>query len=317
MLQYSTRLKASKCLTRLNKSLYFTLQSSAAYANHQLLAKKFRNFSETVEETPAPVGRPVNELSIGVLTESEKQEKRVAMSPASAQQLVKKGFKVNVASDAGLKSNFTNQDYLDSGANVVSESEALQSNIVFKVNAPSVEQLESMKPESTLYSMFYPAQSGNLVEVANKNNVTTFAMDSVPRISRAQIFDVLSSQANIKGYKAVIEAANLFGRTFAAQMTAAGKVPPAKVLVIGAGVAGLAAIQAAKGLGAIVRAFDTRPAAGEQILSMGAEFLTVDIKEDGTGTGGYGKEMSKEFIEAEMALFAKQAKDVDIVITTA
>ena len=174
-----------------------------------------------------------------------------------------------------------------------------------------------MKPESTVYSMLYPAQSGHLVEAANKNNVTTFAMDSVPRISRAQVFDVLSSQANIKGYKAVIEAANFFGRTFAAQMTAAGKVPPAKVLVIGAGVAGLAAIQAAKGLGAIVRAFDTRPAAGEQILSMGAEFLTVDIKEDGTGTGGYGKEMSKEFIEAEMALFAKQAKDVDIVITTA
>ena len=140
MLQYSTRLKASKYLTRLNKNLYISLQSSAAYASHQFLTKNFRNFSETVEETPAPVGRPVNELSIGVLTESEKQEKRVAMSPASAQQLVKKGFKVNIASDAGLKSNFTNQDYLDSGANVVSESEALQSDIVFKVNAPSIEQ---------------------------------------------------------------------------------------------------------------------------------------------------------------------------------
>jgi NAD(P) transhydrogenase len=168
-----------------------------------------------------------------------------------------------------------------------------------------------------LISFLYPAQNKNIIEEMAKKKITNFAMDCVPRISRAQVFDALSSMANIAGYKAVIEAANHFGRFFTGQITAAGKVPPAKVLVIGGGVAGLSAIGTARNMGAIVRAFDTRAAVKEQVQSMGAEFLELNLKEDGEGQGGYAKEMSKEFYDAEMALFAKQCKEVDILITTA
>lgn len=175
-----------------------------------------------------------------------------------------------------------------------------------------------MKPDAKLISFIQPAQNKELVEKLLKSKVTTFAMDQIPRITRAQTYDALSSMANISGYKAIITAAENFGRFFTGQMTAAGKLPPAKILVIGAGVAGLSATATAKSLGAIVRAFDTRPAAREQVESLGAEFIEVKgVKEEGTGTGGYAKEMSKEFIEAEMKLFAQQAKEVDIIVTTA
>lgn len=175
-----------------------------------------------------------------------------------------------------------------------------------------------MKEGSTLVSFLYPGQNKQLVDHIRERNITSFAMDQIPRITRAQTYDALSSMANTAGYKAVIMAAENFGRFFTGQMTAAGKMPPAKILVIGGGVAGLAAIATAKSLGAIVRAFDTRPAVKEQVESLGAEFLEVKgFNESGAGTGGYAKEMSKEFIEAEMKLFAKQCEEVDIVITTA
>lgn len=178
-------------------------------------------------------------------------------------------------------------------------------------------EIPLMRDNSTLISFLYPGQNKDLLNHLAKKNINAFAMDSIPRISRAQVFDALSSMANISGYRAVIEAANYFPRFFTGQITAAGKVPPAKILVIGAGVAGLAAVGQARCMGAIVRAFDTRSAAKEQVESMGAEFLTINITEEGATAGGYSKEMSKEFIDAEMALFAKQCKEVDIVITTA
>jgi len=218
---------------------------------------------------------------------------------------------------AGEAAKFSDKDYESVGAKVESQEEVLGSDIVLKIRPPSTQEVNKLKENAALLSFLYPAQNKALVEELQKKKSTVFAMDCVPRISRAQVFDALSSMANIAGYKAVVEAANHFGRFFAGQMTAAGKIPAAKVLVIGAGVAGLAAIQTAKGMGAIVRGFDTRAAAKEQILSMGAESLELDYKESGEGTGGYAKEMSKEFIESEMRLFGKQAKEVDIIITTA
>merc|ERR1711935_1262365 len=181
----------------------------------------------------------------------------------------------------------------------------------------SIDEAAKFREGGTLYSFLYPAQNKELIDEMAKYQMTVFGMDCVPRISRAQVFDALSSMANISGYRAVVEASNHFGRFFTGQITAAGKVPPAKVLAIGGGVAGLAAIGQAKNMGAIVRAFDVRPAVEEQVNSMGAEFLKVEIEEDGSTAGGYAKEMSKEFIEAEMQLFHDQCKDVDIVISTA
>lgn len=190
-------------------------------------------------------------------------------------------------------------------------------DIILKVRQPLENELAMFKPNTTLYSFLYPAQNKALVDKLGERKITAFAMDCVPRITRAQVFDALSSMANIAGYRAVVEAANHFPRFFSGQITAAGKLPPAKVLVIGGGVAGLAAIGQAKSMGAIVRAFDTRSVVKEQVESMGAEFLTVTIKEEGGAAGGYSKEMSKEFIDAEHALFAKQCKEVDIIISTA
>eukprot|EP01128_Nolandella_sp_AFSM9_P009925 TRINITY_DN663_c0_g1_i1.p1 TRINITY_DN663_c0_g1~~TRINITY_DN663_c0_g1_i1.p1 ORF type:complete len:1033 (+),score=198.48 TRINITY_DN663_c0_g1_i1:351-3449(+) len=282
-----------------------------------------------VPETNATVveplpGTPTSSLVIGVPKETFKGEKRVAISPTNVTQLVKKGFQVTVASGAGAESKFSDLDYIEAGATIVEQKAAFGADIVLKVRAPepngpnrTLHEVDLMKRGAALYSFIRPAQNEDLVERLRVAGVSAIGMDCVPRISRAQVFDALSSMANISGYKAVIEAANNFGRFFTGQITAAGKVPPAKVLVIGAGVAGLSAIGAAKSMGAVVRGFDTRPAAAEQVLSMGAEFITVEIEEDGTGVGGYAKEMSKEFIEAEMALFAKQAAEVDIVITTA
>ncbi|WZN58855.1 beta subunit of NAD(P) transhydrogenase [Chloropicon roscoffensis] len=263
-------------------------------------------------------GIPYNRLTIGVPKETFAGEKRVAIVPASVAALTKAGFNVVVESDAGLSSKFTNADYEASGAKIVGAKDAWSKDIVIKLREPSLAEVDGLREGSTLIGYVKPAQNKELVDKLVEKKATTLALDCIPRvISRAQAFDTLSSMANIAGYRAVIEASHNFGRFFAGQMTAAGKVPPAKVLVIGGGVAGLSATGHAKNLGAIVRVFDTREAVREQAKSMGAEFLTVDIEESGEGTGGYAKEMSKEFIEAEMALFHEQCKEIDVIITTA
>lgn len=266
---------------------------------------------------PKPKGIPYGNLTIGVPKESFPNERRVAISPAVVQALTKAGFNVSIEDGAGEEAKFSNFDYKNSGASIKPKSEVFGSDIVLKVRAPTIEEVGLLKEKANLISFLYPAQNNELLDKLAEKKVTALAMDCIPRISRAQVFDALSSMANIAGYKAVIEAANNFGRFFTGQITAAGKVPPAKVLVIGGGVAGLSAIGTAKSMGAVVRGFDTREAVKEQVQSLGAEFLEVHVKESGEGTGGYAKEMSKEFIEAEMALFAKQCKEIDILISTA
>lgn len=258
-------------------------------------------------------------MIIGIPKESLAEERRVAATPKSVEQLKKLGFEVQVESGAGELAGFTDEMYAASGANVVSRDDVWNADIIFKVNAPNREETAKIKEGATLVSFLYPAQNPDLVNALAAKELSVLAMDMVPRISRAQPLDALSSMANIGGYRAVIEAAHHFGRFFGGQITAAGKVPPAKVLVIGAGVAGLAAIGAAKSLGAIVRAFDTRLEVAEQIESMGGEFLKLDfpLEEDGSTSSGYAKVMSDEFLAAEIALFAAQAKEVDIIITTA
>jgi NAD(P) transhydrogenase subunit alpha len=243
----------------------------------------------------------------------------VAVTPETAQKLHKLGFDILLETGAGAKADFADRLYEEVGCQIVGDRQALfnQANILLKVRPPSSEEVNELPAGKTLISFIWPAQNGELLEQLAAKNITVLAMDAVPRISRAQKLDALSSMANIAGYRAIIEAANRFGRFFTGQITAAGKVPPAKVLVIGAGVAGLAAIGTAKSLGAIVRAFDTRPIVKEQVESLGGEFLLLEFEEDGTGQGGYAKTMSAEFIAAEMALFAEQAKDVDIIVTTA
>ncbi|HET9403443.1 MAG TPA: Re/Si-specific NAD(P)(+) transhydrogenase subunit alpha [Burkholderiales bacterium] len=260
---------------------------------------------------------------IGVPKETAAGEKRVATVPEIVEKLIKLGFKVAVQSGAGEHANFSDDAYRAAGAQVVDTAAALwaASDIVFKVRAPSAEEVGMMRDggasSTTLVSFIWPAQNPELLKQLAAKKATVLAMDSVPRISRAQKLDALSSMANIAGYRAVIEAAHHFGRFFTGQITAAGKVPPAKVFIIGAGVAGLAALGAAAGLGAIVRANDTRPEVADQIKSLGGEFIPVDYQEEGTGTGGYAKVMSEGFLKAQAAVFARQAKDVDIIITTA
>jgi NAD(P) transhydrogenase subunit alpha len=258
-------------------------------------------------------------MRIGIPKESFLGERRVAASPSSVSALIKLGFTVQVQKGAGTKASFTDQEYSDANAEVVTKKSCWQSDILFKVNAPTLEEVELMNDGATLLSFISPAQGSELLEALRTKSITTLAMEMVPRMTRSQPMDALSSMANIAGYRAVIEASHHFGRFFTGQITAAGKMPPAKVMIIGAGVAGLAALGTAGSLGAIVRAFDTRPEVKEQIESMGAEFLELDYEEpEDTGSGdGYAKEMSKAFIDAEMALFAQQAKDVDIIITTA
>ena len=264
-------------------------------------------------------------MKIGVPCEVHTGEKRVATTPEVIKFLQKLGYSVAVESGAGTKANFSDSAYQESGAEIISDTKTLweSSEIILKVRAPedhpklNIDECDLLKEGQTLISFIWPAQNEALIEKLSKKNINVLAMDSIPRISRAQKMDALSSMANIAGYRAVIEASHHFGRFFTGQITAAGKVPPAKVLVIGAGVAGLAAIGAANSLGAIVRSFDTRPEVKEQVESMGADFLLLDFEEDGSGEGGYAKTMSDEFIAAEMALFAEQAKDVDIIITTA
>ncbi|PCJ49013.1 MAG: NAD(P)(+) transhydrogenase (Re/Si-specific) subunit alpha [Gammaproteobacteria bacterium] len=256
-------------------------------------------------------------MIIGIPKESFTGEKRVAASPKSVTTLIKMGFVVHIEKQAGFNANFSNGAYQQQGAGIVDKASAWQADLVLKVNAPTDEEIALMKPGATLVSFIAPAQNPALLQKLSEANITVLAMDAVPRISRAQALDALSSMANIAGYRAVIEASHHFGRFFSGQITAAGKIPPAKVMIIGAGVAGLAAIGAAGSLGAIVRAFDTRIEVKEQIESMGGTFLELDYEEETDSSDGYAKEMSKAFIEAEMALFMEQAKEVDIIITTA
>ena len=258
-------------------------------------------------------------MKIGVPRETFAGEKRVATTPEVIKWLTKLGYDIAVESGAGITANFNDDVYAKAGAEIIADTRGLwdAADIIFKVRAPNEQEVEYLREGQTLISFIWPAQNESLMAALAARKVSILAMDSVPRISRAQKMDALSSMANIAGYRAVIEASHHFGRFFTGQITAAGKVPPAKVLIIGAGVAGLAAIGAANSLGAIVRSFDTRPEVKEQVESMGAEFLLLDFEEDGSGEGGYAKTMSDEFIAAEMALFAKQAKDVDIIITTA
>ncbi|KAG8730871.1 hypothetical protein FRC11_005608, partial [Ceratobasidium sp. 423] len=281
---------------------------------------------DTAKDIPVN-GIPYSQLTVGVAVEGFPGERRVALTPSNTALLLKKGFKqVLIEEGAGFQAEFADEEYKKAGGKIATRDAVYeQTDVLLKVRPPMLEKgLSSSKSEfemirqgSTLISFLYPAQNKNLVEQLQKKNVTAFGMDCVPRISRAQSFDALSSMANVAGYKAVLEAANVFGRFLTGQVTAAGKIPPCKILIIGGGVAGLSSIATARRMGAIVRVFDTRPAVREQVQSLGAEFLEVSIKEDGSGAGGYAKTMSKEFIEAEMALFMEQCKEVDIIITTA
>ena len=261
-------------------------------------------------------------MKLGIVNETRAEERRVAASPAVVAKWVKGGWDVAVERGAGSGASYPDTQYEAAGAVIVDRATAWQSDIVLKLRPPVVNadgscEADQMRDGATLISYIQPAESAELLDKLAAKRLTVLAMDQVPRISRAQKMDALSSMANIAGYRSVIEAANRFGSFFTGQFTAAGKVPPAKVLIIGGGVAGLAALGAAKGLGAIVRAFDVRAAVEDQVKSLGGEFLTVTIKESGDGAGGYAKEMSKEFLDAEYALFRAQAKEVDIVITTA
>ncbi|EIW73382.1 hypothetical protein TREMEDRAFT_70959 [Tremella mesenterica DSM 1558] len=274
--------------------------------------------STTSASPPLPSGVPYSHLTVGVPREIFPNERRVSVTPQGVSTLLKKGFsKVLVSPGAGAEASFRDEDYSKAGATL--DSNPFLADIVLKVRPPMLDggEVDALKDGSTLISFLYPGINTELVEHLKKKGVTSFGMDAIPRISRAQVFDALSSMANIAGYRAVLEASNAFGRFLTGQTTAAGKIPPGKVLVIGAGVAGLSAITTAKRMGAIVRGFDTRPVAKEQVESLGAEFLTIDMEEDGSGQGGYAKEMSNAFLEAEMALFLQQSKEVDIIITTA
>ena len=258
-------------------------------------------------------------MQIGIPKESLKGEVRVAATPKTVKDLKKLGFEVVVEKNAGLGAQFSDSDYENAGAKVVNSEAIYQSEIIYKVNAPTGDELLKVKDGTTIVSHIFPRQNQELVDKLARKNISVLAMDMVPRISRAQSMDALSSMANISGYRAVVEAAHEFGRFFTGQITAAGKMPPATVLVMGAGVAGLAAIGAAKSLGAIVKAFDVRKEVAEQIESMGGEFLSVDYeeKDDGSVNTGYAKEMSEGYKQAQAQMIAENIKNADIVITTA
>jgi NAD(P) transhydrogenase subunit alpha len=256
-------------------------------------------------------------MIVGIAKEVSPGERRVAATPDSVTKLKSLGFDVVLEPHAGLAAGFADDAYTAVGARVGSQAEAWAANVVIKVRPPGSDEVDRLQAGQTLISYLYPAQNSALVDKLTARGVSVVAMDQVPRTTRAQKVDALSSTGNLSGYRAVLEAAHALQRPMGGQTTAAGKILPCKVLVIGAGVAGLAAIGAARALGAIVRAFDTRPVVKEQVASMGAEFLQVELDEDGSGQGGYAKEMSPAFIAAEMALFAEQARDVDVIITTA
>jgi NAD(P) transhydrogenase subunit alpha len=251
---------------------------------------------------------------IGVVRESKRGETRVAATPTTVAQLLKLGYEVVVAPGAGERSDFPDQAFVDAGATT---GDAWRADVVFAINTPADSELDQMKPGATLIALLAPRLTPDIVETLAKRPITALSMDAVPRISRAQSLDVLSSMANIAGYRAVIEAAHEFGRFFTGQVTAAGKVPPAKVLVCGAGVAGLAAIGAAGSLGAIVRATDPRPEVADQVRSLGGEYLSIESPEVEVSATGYAKEMGEDYKERETKLYAEQSADVDIIITTA
>ena len=259
-------------------------------------------------------------MIIGVPKEIFPDERRVALVPRGVEALKKMGFEILVESGAGINADYGNPKYEEVGAEIVTNTRELwsRSDIIVKVREPQSSEVALLKSSGTIISFFWPAKNGELIQQLSAKKATVLAMDCIPRITRAQKMDALSSMANVSGYRAVVEAAHAFPHFFTGQITAAGKIEPAKVLIIGGGVAGLAAVGAAKGLGAIVRAFDTRLAVREQVESLGGEFLELDFPtEDGEGGGGYAKTMSDEFLKAELKLFAKQAIEVDIIITTA
>ena len=261
-------------------------------------------------------------MKIGSIKEKNQNERRVSMTPASAIQIIKLGHECYIEEDAGLAAGFSNQDYIDAGVKVINNAKNMcrEVDILVKVQPPTADEVSLLQKDKTLISFFYPGQSDALLNSINANGANVLAMDMVPRISRAQKMDALSSMANIAGYRAVIEASNNYGRFFTGQVTAAGKIPPAKILIIGAGVAGLAAIGAATSLGAQVYAFDVRPEVAEQIESMGAEFVFLDFDEtqtDGSESGGYAAPSSPEFREKQLEKFTQLAPNIDIVITTA
>jgi NAD(P) transhydrogenase subunit alpha len=278
-------------------------------------------------QTGAPAATPAGEppvakkpLRIGVPRETAPGEKRVATVPDVAARLVKLGFTVAVQSGAGEAANFSDDAYREAGAEIVPTAAALWrgSDAIFKVRAPSPEEIAMMRDGTTLIGFVWPAQVPALMELLAGKKCTVLAIDALPRqLSRAQKMDALTSMAGVSGYRAVIEAANAFGRFFNGQITAAGKIPPAKVFIAGAGVAGLAAIGTAANLGAIVRANDTRAEVADQVVSLGGEFVKVDYEEEGSGGGGYAKVMSEGFQAAQRKMYAEQVKDADIVITTA
>lgn len=253
-------------------------------------------------------------MLIGIPRESLPGETRVAATPQTVGQIIKLGYAVVVESGAGAASSFSDAAYVDAGAEI---GDAWDADVVLKVNAPDDAEIGKLRDGATLVSLISPALKPELVEKLSSRPITVLAMDAVPRISRAQSLDVLSSMANIAGYRAVVEAAHSFGRFFTGQVTAAGKVPPAKVLVVGAGVAGLAAIGAAGSLGAIVRATDPRPEVADQVASLGGEYLSVANENAEVSATGYAKEMDDDYKAREAALYAEQCKDVDIIVTTA
>lgn len=258
-------------------------------------------------------------MHIAVPKETRSRERRVACSPEAAQGLIGLGYTLGVESGAGAEAHFSDSDWQRAGARLIPDRVQLwrDADIILKVMPPTTGECALFRKGQVLVSFLNPARNHTLLKKLAGRGVSVLAMDCVPRISRAQSIDALSVMANIAGYRAVIEASHHFGRFLAGQVTAAGKIPPARVLVVGAGVAGLSAIGAARGLGAVVCAFDTRPEVAEQVQSMGARFLTVTSDESGAGEGGYAREMSAAFIEAERALLAEQARQSDIIITTA
>jgi NAD(P) transhydrogenase subunit alpha len=256
-------------------------------------------------------------MIIGIPRESLPGETRVAATPQTVGQLIKLGYEVFVETGAGAASSFSDEAFTDAGASVGSSEQAWTADVVLKVNAPDEAEIAALRDGATLVSLISPALKPELVKQLATRPITVLAMDAVPRISRAQSLDVLSSMANIAGYRAVVEAAHEFGRFFTGQVTAAGKVPPAKVLVVGAGVAGLAAIGAAGSLGAIVRATDPRPEVADQVKSLGGEYLSIESADAEVSATGYAKEMDDDYKAREAQLYAEQCKDVDIIITTA
>jgi len=264
-------------------------------------------------------------MKIGIPREVHPGERRVAGTPQTVRELRSLGFDVYVESNAGRWARYSDDAYAGAGATIIDDTTALwsSSDLILKVRQPEQNEAlgrheaELLPEGGRLISLIFPGQNQDVVQRLAARKASVIALDCIPRISRAQKMDVLSSMSNISGYRAIIEATHHFGSFFGGQITAAGKTRPARVLVIGAGVAGLSAIAAARGLGAEVRAFDTRAAAREQVQSLGATFLELEFEEDGEGAGGYGKQMSEAFIEAEMALFAAQCEEVDIVVTTA